>query len=591
MVTTAPGTSVHAPICKFVLRKRSARLLTITGVLVWLLTALATNHGAPSFQSWLAHFILPHTLLLSAAGWTTTVIPILVVRRYSLSTRWATEPTLGAYVLAALSKASTWRYLTVLALSGATAAFLHVFGVYSNDGWLSHDPKLAFFAPTKRYPYHLNERYVFLASCLAFAGATYAAKDVLLQRNVVRWAPKSHKTVGRAIQARLQDAAVEISVSAVLFPAIFWLSYLVIRAPIIRLLLSLPLTRPFIALFLRNSSAVYDLALYRHTSSLLFRVLIAWEGAQTLFDAYSSHPVKVAPLSSEPTKALVQGVKNSAEPYFEYMAWHELARITPDARKALFSQPPLWTSLVRDALLRLGKDYQHLAPRTAAPAPAQPGAPLPHPPTTPLSARVTQATYLKGSSVTKPEPPSPLRLLADDGAVTKALSAVPELFLSTGVAKRIGESVPSKDAVVKVAASTPAEPLVALPSVVRASWKGVKDFWAQKREDAGGAKALPDAEVDIVIVDALTRLVAASLEEDALGTVQRDIPRTLEALCTLLQAAEDSQAAGLGGGVPRLVDGLRAGIQLICGTFGDRMRAFRLPVRTARKLQGFMDYL
>lgn len=100
--------------------------------------------------------------------------------------------------------------------------------------------------------------------------------------------------------------------------------------------------------------------------------------------------------------------------------------------------------------------------------------------------------------------------------------------------------------------------------------------------------------------------MAASLEEDALGSVQRDVPRALEALCALLQAAEDAQAAGLAGSVPALVDGascgpavmrslidegLRAGIQLVCATFGERMRAFRVPVRTARKLQGFMDYL
>lgn len=66
-----------------------------------------------------------------------------------VAAHWATEPTLGAYVLATFSKISTWRQMGVLALSGAAGVFLHVFGVYSNDGWLHHDPRLAFFAPTK----------------------------------------------------------------------------------------------------------------------------------------------------------------------------------------------------------------------------------------------------------------------------------------------------------------------------------------------------------------------------------------------------------------------------------------------------------
>ena len=49
-----------------------------------------------------------------------------------------------------------------------------------------------------------------------------------------------------------------------------------------------------------------------------------------------------------------------------------------------------------------------------------------------------------------------------------------------------------------------------------------------------------------VLAPALTRLIAASLDEDALGTAQRDIPRALEALCSLLDAVEDAERAGLG---------------------------------------------
>jgi len=41
---------------------------------------------------------------------------------------------------------------------------------------------------------------------------------------------------------------------------------------------------------------------------------------------------------------------------------------------------------------------------------------------------------------------------------------------------------------------------------------------------------------------ALSHLVAASLAEDSLGTVQRDIPRVLEALLSFLAEAEAYQA-------------------------------------------------
>lgn len=54
---------------------------------------------------------------------------------------------------------------------------------------------------------------------------------------------QTHKTVGRAIQARLQDAAVHVAVGAVLFPALFWFAYVLLRGPVIRLLLSLSFLR------------------------------------------------------------------------------------------------------------------------------------------------------------------------------------------------------------------------------------------------------------------------------------------------------------------------------------------------------------
>lgn len=226
MVTTAPGTSVHAPICKYVLRKRSSRLLTITGVLVWLLTALSTNHGASSVKSWLAHFIMPHTLILAGAAWTTSVVPMLIIRRYGLTSLCLLCPTvLDLYarrsalghrtdsrrvrsrdVLQDLHVAPDGRPRLVWRGGRVPARVRRLF----QRRMAPPRPKARVLCPDKvtdascevttrsdarrRYPYHLNERYIFTVLCVSCAGAVYAVKDILLQRNVVRWAPNVRPT-------------------------------------------------------------------------------------------------------------------------------------------------------------------------------------------------------------------------------------------------------------------------------------------------------------------------------------------------------------------------------------------------------------
>lgn len=147
----------------------------------------------------------------------------------------------------------------------------------------------------------------------------------------------------------------------------------------------------------------------------------------------------------------------------------------------------------------------------------------------------------------------------------------------------------------------------------------------------------------------LSHLVCKSLTEDSYGVVQRDIPRILEAFLAFLSAVEEYQVelqgllppptpedadvlereraemkreqverAGLAIGV--VGDGesssvLLSSFELSCGsltevvvvcvvrtvalkegvirivrTFGGRLSAFKFPMGTARKLQGFVDY-
>ena len=88
-------------------------------------------------------------------------------------------------------------------------------------------------------------------------------------------------------------------------------------------------------------------------------------------------PINVALSTADPALTIVSGI-SSSDPYFKHFAFAELAQLANDEskagvarREALFADqkynPGLWTTLVREALLTLGKDYQLLLRRGLPP--------------------------------------------------------------------------------------------------------------------------------------------------------------------------------------------------------------------------------
>ena len=96
-----------------------------------------------------------------------------------------------------------------------------------------------------------------------------------------------------------------------------------------------------------------------------------------------------------------------------------------------------------------------------------------------------------------------------------------------------------------------------VPELVKEIVRWGSDWWTTERVSKVVEGWLPRRDLDIVVIDGmfpeivylidltlgivLSHLVCASLSEDRYGSVQRDIPRILEALLTFLGAVEDSQ--------------------------------------------------
>jgi len=435
---------------------------------------------------------------------------------------------------------------------------------------------------------------------------------------------------------------VLLALARILLPALY-------RFPFLPFIL-----RPFTGHFLRGpwtfSLLFLHFGLLFRAWFLGFSTFISWEIAECLFEKIVAETTPLSTLSPDNNTTLVSGVASSDRifKFFAYVELRDLARNqTPTAearRTALFGDqkysPNLWTFLARESLLLLEHDYQLFLRR---------GKPLP-PTVDPVPSKIV---FQPTSLVATPAPllrqkifrstqESPvqaaLNILGADGPIAKAVEAgaeathVPELFRSvearvfaTPVVKEAKKNVDNKKTVgsrlkEELASITATYATRYTPEMFKEGCRQMIDWWERKRRSKVVQASLPFRELDVVVVEALSYLVCASLTEDQYGIVQRDIPKILEAFTSFLSAIEEYQlqitslikppstsselsqkeqevqnlvavevekAQGILG---ETADGLKDGIARIVRTFGKKLLAFKLPPRVAQKLQGFLDY-
>ncbi|KAJ7437446.1 hypothetical protein B0H11DRAFT_2107189 [Mycena galericulata] len=308
----------------------------------------------------------------------------------------------------------------------------------------------------------------------------------------------------------------------------------------------------------------------------------------------------------------------------------------------------VWARLVREALVLIGREYRVLLARGApvsfsATSNAPPASPAP--PQTPStstggvgSSPIKPSPLLKQNIFAKPPPPSPAARVgaafASGGPVEEVIAPLPIPIPNL----QLDKWVPDWRAYVPVLRLPP----WALKGLDAAMKMSLPRAWTQARSGRAVQGWVLRREVCVEAVGVLTHLICASLTEDRFGVVQRDIPRVLEALLEFLGAVEEAveglrPKAASGGDAGKAAveaqpdvdagkekekapltpeqleraraeaeaaadldearavlgdvgDALKEGVARIVRTFGDKLRAFRFPPRTATRLQGFVDY-
>ncbi|EPS94314.1 hypothetical protein FOMPIDRAFT_1153315 [Fomitopsis schrenkii] len=577
-----PARQTYEPLVKSVIGRRLFyNILAPSLAYSWVLANVWSkwSQGGPSQLGLWGSFvdcIKPLTLLHAVAIWMLGVVPALVLRNRFLTATPTSASSPSKMFSAALVKRSTTCALVTYLASGVALAVVHMFLANIYEPSPSGHPRFSLFVKSRKHPYYLNGRVLYMLFSQAVLASAYLLRTVLLDRFAVRWtqvpsqpdAPERHPFRLARIVGTLITIGLSVSLTTVAYATLFGC----VRSLVLPTVYALPyipqFLRPFTAHFLRGP---WTVTLLLRNWSLVWRTFFlgvttaaCWELAESPLD----EPVSVAHVTADPDLTLVSGI-TSTDGFFKQFAYAELERCASDdsasarsRREALFADqkynPNLWASLCRESLLTIGKDYQLFLrrgqPVSAAPTPAPPKI------ATPLPAKPTQ--LIRGP-ILKGTPASPLRAaldtLASDGPLSTAVgttadgaaSHIPELFRSVRPAAKAVEAVQKgEERVVGLIEQTRSKWRQRFDGVVRsrapeaafAAVREVREWWTRERLNRKVEMCLPNRRLDALVIAVLCHLVCRSLTEDRYGVVQRDIPKILEALLSFLTAIEEYQS-------------------------------------------------
>ncbi|KDQ51846.1 hypothetical protein JAAARDRAFT_210825 [Jaapia argillacea MUCL 33604] len=588
-----PASQQYEPAIKAVLRHRLVYNIFLSSAAFSWAWAYAWNTWSQGgltglgFGGCLYNLVSPFTFSVALVGWVIGVVPVVVMRKTYLTATPTPSPSPSKLLRTALSKPSAVPSLVTYGASAILLTLLHVFVAYANE---STDPRLTVFVKSRKHPYYLNGRFLYLLLSQIFLACSFLVRNAMLDRFVVKFnlLPSSPSTPNQKY-ARYTATATLTTLTTLIFTLLSLTLYTILfgltRTFLLPILLNIPFLRlplrPFLGHFVRRGG--WTLGLLWKNAGLVGRAwwagvgsVAVWEVTEKLFDAYVSQPISLTP-SNTPT--LISGLSSTSS-YFAHHAYTELRSLAQDEsdgakarRTALFADqkftPSLWGVVSRESLLRLGKDYQAVL-RRGKPAPI---APAVAPPPKKIDAKLPSTPILH-TPIFKSKPQSPIKSIVDslasEGTIAQAVTNtaemgaahIPELFRSVAP----GSSSKPAAAAVTAAPGPSAKgswvgSLGLRAKAVREGLYGrvgsgvmryspvwvvevgerVGGWWGRDRVSRVVEGYLVNRELDVIIIDVLSHLTCASLTEDNYGVVQRDIPRILEASLSFLSAIEECQ--------------------------------------------------
>ncbi|WFD03682.1 hypothetical protein MOBT1_002376 [Malassezia obtusa] len=522
----APAGGPYRALLKHALRPRQQRILLLCALATHILTCAAL--GAP------LALVRASTLVGTAAILALVLLPLLLERRHRL----IYAPDVPAAPTPAVTRGAHWldllRCAPAWTRAGRQAGAAALFAVLSRASRRTHGTG-ATLAPATYVASHgahyVNETFLVLVYLAACAGALLAWSDARHTPracwNVPPFDPDAALHPVSLRVRTLRTLGVRVPRALALLP---WLAapygtYLATRdafwSAVLRVVGVDTVVRPYVVPSFRPAFRPGHMLLAVLPPLALVLVLFAL--AHTLFDVYWTHPLPAAP-ARDPNATLLAGL-HDPHPFFAAHAYSELVRIAMyDAprRAVLFAdvqrlhgRPVAWHAVATACIQRLDA---FLAEPRAAPAPPAPPArtDAPRAPDAPREAAPSIWTALAQGP--RPAPAAPRAAPAAPAAATP--SAGPTLYNVLRIAVYAVRA-----ALARVLRAVPSDAKHALvPQALHLA------FTAPSPTLVLDAELLAPRAVVCWAALGLEHLVAASLTEDAYGSVQKDVARVVRAL-------------------------------------------------------------
>lgn len=511
--------------------------------------------------------VVVDTLVKWAAG----AVPLVVLRKVYLTSTRSAGGSPSKTFHNSWQKARTKNALALLVVSAM------ILGVVMTEE--------SVFARSRKHPYYLNPRFLFLVASQIVIGVGYTVRDIMQDRFVVNFAKGSISfsnvlsiTILCTLFATVTLPAtfVAVIIFRLVLPIIYWTPFRF-------------LARPFTAHFLRSSIFRLPFLPLTHLSlgwsawKLGFNTLLLWELTTMLFVHYTSQPIKI-----DDSIVVISGVTYPTESednkFYVYHAYTALlsffdaeSSTAKKKRTAIFENqqysPTLIKHIIREGLLWLGKDYRFFVSKgnPPPPKPASSSTPTPPvPPNTPLRAPVLKQEILKRQVFASTPKKSPLKNVVDnfasDGDFVKVLdegakhlpqvhlpelgelglSDLPEVFRSrTATPTKAVAASPAEQATLSRKSESIKQMLSLTPLKNFPAFRSIQRWYTRERQDKLVKSWARDIDGDLGVIKLLTAVVCSSLTEDTYGMLARnddnDVPKILEAFVKYLDAVETVQ--------------------------------------------------
>ncbi|KAI0070659.1 hypothetical protein K474DRAFT_744568 [Panus rudis PR-1116 ss-1] len=414
-----PASHTYEPLVRSVLRHRLLYVIfPYSAAFTWLVSVWTTTWmrgGLPVLGlvgALVRNPLSPVVLGVSALAWCFGVLPVLVLRK-TYMTVTPTPAKCPAEIFAhARRKKSTTHALLVYLSSPIVFTTLHV--VLANT--YEDDPRLSLFVKSRKHPYYLNGRLLYLFFTQLVLALTYLTRSILLDRFTIRLSlsslssssslsshsPHKQQYLLAKLLTSLTSLLLLTTLSLFLSTTLFTLTRSLILPIIFKLPLVSRVVKPFMAHFARGGVLPLgrNLGVVGRAWAVGMGMGLGWEVAEGLFEGVVAQPIKVSHLTPDPTLTTISGLTSSSA-HVKLLAYAELCSfatsdspqadqranssatnsnsqistprtstsqtststsIAAQQRATLFNDqkynPTIWSTFVRETLLMLGREYQ-----------------------------------------------------------------------------------------------------------------------------------------------------------------------------------------------------------------------------------------